>query len=233
MKYYEAYDLRYNELHKLNMEWESKVTTQEIQAWISHYSIMKRSDILEIGCGEGRDSIKMINDGFNVTGIDVSKSAIGKCLEKSSAGNFLIWDIVKNPLKTKYNYAYSISTLHMLVLDEDRKSFLTNIYESLENNGIFLLMNMGDGEMERRTNIEEAFDTVERTHLESGKKIQVAATSCRIVNEKTHRSEIESAGFKIEHYKYVETENFGICSAVYLRKSHGELVEGALRKEDT
>jgi len=219
MEYYKAYNERYKEIHSQNFCWESSHPTKEIDSWINYYNIPPKADILDIGCGEGRDSFHLLNSGFNVTGIDVAEEAILYCRKKENyQDHFKQWDIIEKPYSMLFNYVYSISTLHMLVLDTDRTCFLKNIYTSLKSGGILLLLNMGNGIDERGTNIDDAFTLAERTHMESGRKVKVASTSCRIVNEEKHQQELVSAGFEIESYKYVETENYGTCSAVYLRK---------------
>jgi 2-polyprenyl-3-methyl-5-hydroxy-6-metoxy-1,4-benzoquinol methylase len=44
--------------------------------------IKKDSKILEIGCGLGHDALFLKNEGFNVTGLDVSKVALKELKDK-------------------------------------------------------------------------------------------------------------------------------------------------------
>ena len=55
----------------------------------------------------------------------------------------------------KYDYIYSISTVHMLVPDEDRKAFFDFIYSHLNDNGFAIITSMGDGLTERNNSDAE------------------------------------------------------------------------------
>ena len=56
---------------------------------------------------------------------------------------------------------------------------------------------MGDGTFERKTDVRTAFDLHERIHEASGKAVQIAGTSCRIVNFETFETELAQNGFDI------------------------------------
>ena len=50
---------------------------------------------------------------------------------------------------------------------------------------------MGDGTVERETDIRIAFDVQNRIHEQTGKVVQIASTSCRMVNFQTFENELE------------------------------------------
>jgi hypothetical protein len=56
---------------------------------------------------------------------------------------------------------------------------------------------MGDGTMERSTDIRTAFDLQQRTHGQSGQTMNLAATSCRMVTFPRFHEEIERNDLKI------------------------------------
>ena len=91
----------------------------------------------------------------------------------------------------------SISVIHMLVNQEDRNRFLTFIRDHLDEDGYGLILTMGDGEYEVTGDITSAFDSVKRTHQETGQEVAVAATSCRMVNFATLEQEIANNGLHI------------------------------------
>ena len=91
----------------------------------------------------------------------------------------------------------SIAVLHMLVLEEHRNKFLAFVREHLNENGYGLILTMGDGEMERSSDISNAFDKQERVHVETGTKVCIASTSCKIVSFTTLEREIEENGLSI------------------------------------
>jgi hypothetical protein len=85
----------------------------------------------------------------------------------------------------------------MLVLNEDREKFLQFIKKHINNNGYALICSMGDGVEKYKTDINCAFNTVDRIHESSNKHIKVAATSCRKVNWDTLENEMIKADFNI------------------------------------
>ena len=46
--------------------------------------------VLDIGCGQGRDSLFLVEQGYNVTGIDASEVGISQMLEYASSKNLNI-----------------------------------------------------------------------------------------------------------------------------------------------
>ena len=85
----------------------------------------------------------------------------------------------------------------MLVEDADRDAFYNFIRNHLADNGIALICTMGDGKMERKTDIRTAFELQERTHEQTGKTVQIAATSCRLVSFDTLHKELQRNSLQI------------------------------------
>jgi len=225
MKYYKAYEERYKTYHN-----------QEGQAWAGdrpsyilsdlfekYIKDKKEASVLEIGCGEGQNAVFLMKKGYNVEATDVSKEAIIWCRktaleEHLDPSKFFVLDAINNKLTKKYNLIYSISTLHMLVLDEDRKKFLDFVYSHLDENGIAIISIMGDGIEEKNdTDIAKSFNIVER--VANGKTVKVAQTSCRIVNWETFFKEISSSKLMvIEHQVNKEISGFNSSMLVVLKK---------------
>jgi len=195
--YYEAYDERYKAVHKLNKSWFSEKETRILDSIISKY-VNKEDKILEIGCGEGRDSKYLLDLGYNVLATDVSEEAISYCKTKSPKyeNNFGVLDAVKGEIKEKYNFIYAISVIHMLTEDSDRSRFLNTIKNGLSSNGYALICSMGDGNIEINTKPEDAFSIIEREHAD-GEKLLVAQTSCRVKKIDDLEKELSDAGFSI------------------------------------
>lgn len=221
-KYYLAYEDRYKQVHSNGSTWFSDNPTPELIDWITHFKIDKNDKICEVGCGEGRDTLNLSNLGYSVLGIDVSKSAVDKCIEiaksKNLGAEFKVIDATELDKKLDYSYKwmYSIGTLHMLVKDNDRKNFLKSIYNRLEVGGHLLLVNMGDGINEKMTDIEEDFEF--RETLQNGEDIDVKVIPFRAVNLDNHSRELEDIGFKIDDIKITENQNYGKCITVYASK---------------
>lgn len=192
-KYYKAYDKRYKQLHDNNLAWEFDVNSVIISDVLDKYKINKSSLILEIGCGEGRDARYLLDNGYNILASDVSLEAINYCKKIDSIhfDNYCVIDVLDCNIGDKFDFIYSIACLHMLVLDSDRKKFFDFIFEHLNDDGFALILTMGDGVKESSSDISKAFDDVSRVYQQTGDVINVAATSCRVVNFDTLFRELD------------------------------------------
>ena len=85
----------------------------------------------------------------------------------------------------------------MLVEDAHRDAFYRFIRNHLTETGTALICTMGDGTTERQTDINTAFDLQTRTHEQTGKQVQIASTSCRMVSFDTLRKELQRNGLVI------------------------------------
>ena len=208
-KYYEAYDTRYKQVHEKGLEWSTNINTKIVEEIIIKYQLEKEN-MLEIGCGEGRDARYLLNKNYNVLATDVSKEAINYCIKKDlkNKEHYKVLDVLSDNSSTeKYGFIYSIACLHMFVLDEDRNKYYKYIYDHLNENGYALILTMGDGINETSSDITKAFDNIKRTHQESNQEIIVATTSCRIVNFDTLSKEIKENKFNIVESGIIEIEN--------------------------
>lgn len=198
-KYYEAYEKRYEQIHSFNLEWSAGNPSPILEEIIHKFVISKESKILELGCGEGRDAFELLKKGYDVCATDISEEAVNYCKRKNPEyGNcFLRLNACEDQLDEKYDLIYSIAVLHMLVIDEDRNKFLSFIKSHLSDSGLALVLTMGDGEFEKSSDVSRAFEVVERVHRETGQKVQVAETSCRIVNFETFEKELKENGLEI------------------------------------
>ena len=199
-KYYKAYDKRYKQLHERDLSWENDVQTEIVEQIIKKYKISKTDIILEIGCGEGRDSKILLNKGYNLLATDVSQEAINYCkqIDENHSNNYEVLDVLDcDTFKDRFNFIYSIACLHMLVLDDDRKKYFDFIHNHLKNNGYALVLTMGDGIKESSSDINKAWEDTERVHQKTNEIINVATTSCRIVNFETLEQEIKDSNLLI------------------------------------
>ena len=208
-KYYEAYDERYKQVHKEGLSWATENNTPMVEETIYKYHL-EDTNMLEIGCGEGRDARFLLHKGYNLLATDVSKEAIHFCIsnDPEHKNNYAILDALSDNGNEKYGFIYSVACIHMLVLDEDRNKLYKYIYNHLKEDGYCIILSMGDGVNEQKSDITKAFNITKRIHQESNKKINVTETSCRIVNFDTFSKEakknqfiiIDSGMTKIEHH---------------------------------
>lgn len=196
-KYYAAYDERYKTAHAQGVSWSSDVRTPIVMEVIERYHIRHDQQLLEIGCGEGRDSRVVLENGYRLMATDISREAIAYCKKRMPRyeSSFSVLDCLSDDLDSRFDFIFGIAVIHMLVLDEDRNGFYQFIHSHLSEDGIALICTMGDGEFETQTDISEAFTLQERNH-ESG-KMMVAGTSCRMVSFSTFENELARNNLRI------------------------------------
>ena len=196
-KYYCAYEERYKAVHQQGYSWASEKSTPIVLDTICKYDISKQQKIMEIGCGEGRDSKRVLESGYKLLATDISEEAINYCkiTMPEFSDNFSVLDCLSDTVSDTFDFIYAIAVVHMLVLDEDRNVFYRFVFDHLDDDGLALICTMGDGDIEISSDITKAFDVQERNH-ESG-KMMVAATSCRMVSFDTFENEIIRNDFEI------------------------------------
>ena len=221
-KYYEAYDTRYRQVHKKGLTWAVDNNTELIEKVIYKYHL-KNEKMLEIGCGEGRDSKYLLNNNYNLLATDVSKEAISYCKSVDLVHKecYKVLDVLSNnSLNEKFGFIYSVACLHMLVLDEDRNNFYQYIYNHLEEGGYCLILTMGDGVKQYESDISKAFDNIKRIHQETKKELTIVSTSCKIVNFDTLDKEVIDNGFNIVEQGITSIENhFNEIMYVIIKKA--------------
>ena len=198
-KYYEAYDDRYRQIHQQNLQWFYDDPTPVVVQTIRKQGITRAHRILELGCGEGRDAFALLEQGYDLLATDTSPAAIAYAQRKKPefSGNFAVLDCVTGETAGKFDFIYAVAVVHMLVEDADRDGFYHFIRNHLTTDGVGLICTMGDGEIQQKTDIQTAFELQTRTHEQSGRQVQIAATSCRVVNFATFRQELTRNGLNI------------------------------------
>ena len=104
-------------------------------------TFQKKSYLLEIGCGSGRDANFMIDNDYKLLGIDASKEMINEAKRiHPLLKNLLQVIMIPNELNfdnNTFDGIYSIATL-MHLEKNDIKITINKIYDSLKLKGIFL-----------------------------------------------------------------------------------------------
>lgn len=197
--YYYAYEQRYQQVHREGLQWASDVPTPVVRQTIERYELTLQAEILEIGCGEGRDALPLLRQGWNLLATDVSPESIRYCREKlpDFAASFAVLDCLKDQKDRRFDFIYAVAVLHMLVPDEDRAVFYRFIREHLKPDGIALICTMGDGQMQMQSDIATAFSLQSRCHQQTGREMMLAGTSCRMVDSSTFSRELSEGGLMV------------------------------------
>ena len=101
-----------------------------------------KQNILEIGCGNGRDSKFFSSKGHHVTGLDRSGKAIELCksLYSDEPIEFFFGEVtdITKINKKKYDLIYSRFVVHAMSINEELEMLKTS-YQLLNNNGQFFI----------------------------------------------------------------------------------------------
>lgn len=104
---------------------------------------VKPCKTIDLGCGTGNYAIYLASVGFDVTGIDISPTAIKIAKEnakkKGIKCNFLVADVLGNlnEVKEKFDFAYDWELLHH-IFPEQRRIYIENVYKILNPRGKYL-----------------------------------------------------------------------------------------------
>ena len=99
--------------------------------------------LVDLGCGNGRDTLFFSENGLNVLGVDRSQVAID-ALKKITVTlenvDFLCADFIDNPLiyNRTYDYFYSRFTIHS-INESEQHILLSNVYNNLKYGGLFFI----------------------------------------------------------------------------------------------
>lgn len=128
----------------------SKFTSARKFEFLNFFSFLdspKNLKLIELGCGYGRFVLPLLNMGYEVTAVDISKSSLmeiqveakRKSLDKKL--NIVESDFTKPMFLNKFDAAFCISTFHLLAEKEkDRKKILFNLVRSLKPCGTLMLI---------------------------------------------------------------------------------------------
>ncbi len=125
---------KYYENHRPGSEGESPFARETCER-----HLRSGESILDLGCGNGRDSLYFADHGLAVTGIDSAEVAIRELQGKSSA-KFVCGDFVKldGMADASFDSCYSRFTVHAITEDQE-KDLLKNVLRVLREGGQFFI----------------------------------------------------------------------------------------------
>ncbi len=132
---------------KFYEEFSDEFSATRIKPWdevVYYYKIFKKGSIIcDIGCGNGRHSLPLVNDHL-VIGLDFSSNLIRIAHEKFKGMKKLFLPIVGDalylPLRNNYfDAVISVATIHHIPSFYYRKKFLMNCLNITKKNGIILI----------------------------------------------------------------------------------------------
>ena len=111
--------------------------------------------VLDVGCGTGDNALWLAKNGFKVTGIDYSRTAIEMATSKSSEArvgvNFLTLDILKDKIPGgPFSFVFDRGCFHSFDTKAERKIYSKNVSSLLMPGGLWLSLigNFDDGRLD-------------------------------------------------------------------------------------
>ena len=120
---------------------ESKASRYEFNTLIQFMGKIQGARILDLGCGQGRNSIKFSKYAKEVVGIDISQNSIRKAIrfaEEKNIDNFRAYvsDFKKADYKEYFDYIVCVNMFHHT---DQLATILANIKSSLKKSGSLII----------------------------------------------------------------------------------------------
>jgi ubiquinone/menaquinone biosynthesis C-methylase UbiE len=105
--------------------------------------LINKGKALDICCGAGTNTIYLAKKGFEVTGIDISPTAIEYARKKAEQANVKIDFRVQNFLELPFgdrafDFVFDMGCFHHVTVG-DRPTFIKGVHRVLKNGGDFML----------------------------------------------------------------------------------------------
>ena len=148
----------------MNQFWDSKLYSRDA-AFVSNYGTELLSmlgpaegrSLLDLGCGEGALTEKLLSLGWNVTGVDSSKEQVRATLTRGISAEVMNGEDLK--FEKKFDCVISNAALHWM---NNPEKVLDGVWNALRARGIFV------GEMGAHGNVESVVRTASNILMEKG-----------------------------------------------------------------
>jgi SAM-dependent methyltransferase len=235
--YYYEYDECYRTVYAEGAElWETAEPNDALVAFVDEPGNRLGPRVLDLGCGEGRDSLFLARRGFDVTGVDVSRAALDKARERAAAGGlrcrFLERDVtlLDNVGAEPFDWAINMGCLHMLSEPEHRRRHLERVRDVLRPGGEFLVAHCRSEWLKGFFSVPH-YDEIgpavtgrvlrRRIRLRGGgiKWIELPTTHFKEATETELAEELRAASFEPLRLLSEENEAFGNTAVLVARKA--------------
>ncbi|MBD2529852.1 class I SAM-dependent methyltransferase [Nostoc flagelliforme FACHB-838] len=114
---------------------------------LQEYQIYKGASILDLCCGTGHMAQHLIEQGYKVTGLDISEAMLRYARENAPNAQFILDDARFFKLPPSFDAVISPSgSLNHIMTIEELQQVFTKVYNALLDNGVFLFaLNLEDG----------------------------------------------------------------------------------------
>lgn len=149
-------------------------TEKEIERIVRWFPLSRYPRVLDLACGEGRHSILLTQQGYEVTGVDTSKDFLARARARVDPLKriplFLEQDIRTLNLATRFDLVLLIGNSFGYGTDEDQQCIVQTASRHLAEGGTFLLSLPNGGRSMARFNAQ---GTIRKTFELDGDEIKV------------------------------------------------------------
>ncbi|HCK99678.1 MAG TPA: class I SAM-dependent methyltransferase [Candidatus Marinimicrobia bacterium] len=132
----------YRNIPPEKIPWNIEEPPKALVELVEHENV-KPCKTIDWGCGAGNYAIYLAGIGFDVTGVDISPSAIKTAKENAKKKrvkcNFLVADVIGDldEVKQTFDFAYDWELLHH-IYPKKRKKYIENVYRMLNSGRPYL-----------------------------------------------------------------------------------------------
>lgn len=129
--------------------WDSKFANRSDnplnpeQSLVENAIYFKKGSVIDIACGDGRNALFLLKNGFNVTGVDFSNEALERLSRFAKRNNYLV--NTKQIDLSRTNSLNDIGTFDNILINHYRlnKEQFKNIENHITENGILFVCGFG------------------------------------------------------------------------------------------
>lgn len=237
-----GYERRYAQVYREGGErFEMRRPNPEIAWLLENKHVTDTSKVVDLGCGEGRDTLSLGRAGVQVVGVDISPSALAKLTEDRDGEMLTNIEVLEDDLRSlgklpdeMFDVAINMGALHMLARTQDRKDHLTQVFRILRPNGIFLVKHSREWLKGFRTVVWSKIDQSvlkpgdiipRRIWLPDGtiKEIPMEMIPHRTAKPDDLRQEVEQSGFRfVQPVLTTEEGGFGNSYSLLFQKPYAQ-----------
>ncbi len=150
-----------------DLPWDIKRPDANLVATVETFRIRSGKG-LDIGCGTGDNLIWLSQRGFEMTGVDISETAINQAMQKAENAKIKASFYAMDFLDTKvpgfvFSFVFDRGCFHTFDTNEERSTYVLNVHHLLEDNGLWLTIagNYDDGRLDIGPPKRKAIEIIE------------------------------------------------------------------------
>ncbi|MBE9034054.1 class I SAM-dependent DNA methyltransferase [aff. Roholtiella sp. LEGE 12411] len=123
-----------------------RVILPAFEQLLQQYNVAQGANILDLCCGTGHITQHLIEQGYQVTGLDISEGMLQYARENAPKAKLILDDAKFFNLPSTFDAVISANAgLNEIINFEDLQQVFAKVYDSLLNNGVFLFgLNLED-----------------------------------------------------------------------------------------